>query len=761
MNKKSTDIEVDTQDQKLVAKFLKETTLFLGPDPEIMRDHTILPCTEHEAECLEKYADDAYLMSSIRDRLSAAADEGYEMVEQMGAAPGAKWGDVITGIYSKSGDLTIGSAGGVLIFSALVHHPIKFIIKNWVDEPTVGVSEGDGFIHNDSRYGNVHNTDQSMILPVFHEGELVCWVASTVHEGENGAIEPGGMPSMAETPFDEGLKMSPFKVVEKYQIKRDILTFLQNSVREPKLQYEDMKVKLFACMRLEKRIKEVLSSDGPEALTACLRYTNESVMTEVRRRITEWPDMTVRTYVTMDSTLRENALIKVNVAVIKKGDRLIFDFTGSSPEITNRAINTALPGAKGMIAQAFLNHIWPDLPRGQAAFSPIEVITPNCSIVDASVNAPNSQSLMSIFCCFTVAQHAAAKFLYSVPQKYTRVLSPWFNMINTFIWGGVNQHGETLGNLCADLNGMGGGARMNLDGEHALAPIFASMADIGEQEMNEEEVPFLQLVSKKMTTNTQAPGKYRGGMGYTMIVSTKDSDQWGFMTTAVGSKTPAIQGLFGGYACGSYPLCKVEDVDVYDVLLNNPGQFKHSIPEIMNEEPFDNAKYSTHHMGLGFDLSKRGELYMISQGSGGGYGDPYERDPALVIQDIEESLITPEWAMKIYKVVLDEDTLIVDQEETKKLRNKEREIRKKQGVPYAKFVKQHVQQEPPADIPFYGSWNSDYDVVYAGSRDDKRDPKNPGPIYITNPRDVRIAELESELDAVRAQSGIQATDTRK
>ncbi len=88
----------------------------------------------------------------------------------MGAAPGAKWGDVITGVYSASGDLAIASAGGVLIFSALVHHPIKFIIKNWMNEPTVGVKEGDGFIHNDSRYGNVHNTDQSMILPIFHDG---------------------------------------------------------------------------------------------------------------------------------------------------------------------------------------------------------------------------------------------------------------------------------------------------------------------------------------------------------------------------------------------------------------------------------------------------------------------------------------------------------------------------------------------------------------------------------------------------------------
>ncbi|MBL4665095.1 MAG: hydantoinase B/oxoprolinase family protein [Nitrospinaceae bacterium] len=752
--------EAVLEDQELVAKFLQDTTLFLGPDPDIMRHHDIMPCTDYEAECVAKHGD-PHQMASIRDRMQSACDESYEMLEQMGAAPGAKWGDVITGIYSASGDLTIGSAGGVLIFSVLVHHPIKFIIKNWIHEPTVGLKEGDGFIHNDSRYGNVHNTDQSMIMPIYHEGKLVCWVASTVHEGENGAIEPGGMPSMAETPFDEGLKMSPFKVVENYEIKKDLLTFLQNSVREPKLQYEDMKVKLFACMRLEKRIKEILALDGPDALTACMRSTNDNVKAEVRRRIAEWPDMTVRTYCTMDSTLRENALIKLNCTLTKKGDRLIFDLTGSSPEITNRAINTALPGAKGMIAQVFLNHIWPDLPRGQAAFAPIEFITPPCSIVDGSVNAPNSQSLMSIFLSFTVAQHATAKFLYSLPKKYTRVLAPWYNMISTYIWGGMNQHGEMLGNLCADLNGMGGGARMDMDGEHAMAPIFASMADIGEQEMNEEDVPFLQLVSKKMTTNTQAPGKYRGGMGYTQIVATKDSDQWGFMTTCVGSKAPPIQGLFGGYACGAYPLCKVEDVDVYDVMLTEPERFKHSIVETMNEQPYENAKYSSHHMGMGFSLSKRGELYMISQGSGGGYGDVLERDPALVIKDIEERLLTPDWARKLYKVAFDDETLIVDEEATAKLRADYREQRKKQGVPYAEFVKKHVQSEPPKDIPFYGSWNSDLSVVYAGSNDDKRDPQDPGPVYFTNPKDVEIAALESELEAIRKKTGILPRDNRK
>ena len=110
---------------------------------------------------------------------------------------------------------------------------------------------------------------------------------------------------------------------QQNQIKRDILTFLQNSVREPKLQYEDMKVKLFACLRIKQRIEETLNTDGPAPLVSTLRLTMENVRAEVKRRISEWPDMTVRTYIIQDSTLRENCVVKVNCQLTKTGDRLI------------------------------------------------------------------------------------------------------------------------------------------------------------------------------------------------------------------------------------------------------------------------------------------------------------------------------------------------------------------------------------------------------------------------------------------------------
>lgn len=749
---KNETLSYSEQEKKILDQFLADNVLFLSPDPEIMEEHDISPRTPMEEEALKKEIDPA-IQALVRDRLQAGANESFEMLEQMGAAPGAKWGDLITGVFTAAGDLGVCSAGGVLIFASLVHHPVKFINKYWANDPTVGVREGDGFIHNDARYGNIHNTDQSMILPIFYKGQLVAWAGTTVHEGENGAIEPGGMPSAAESVYEEGLKMSPFKVAEKYELKKDLVTFLQNSVREPKLQFEDMKTKLFACRRMEQRVLTTIEEFGVDAVIASLRKGLEDCKVEVARRITEWPDGTVRTMVMADSTLRENALIKVCMEMRKVGPELICDFRGSSPEFANRCNNTLLSSLKGMLAQLFLVFVWPDLPRNQAVFAPIRVITDPKSALHSSYTTPNAQSMMTFFPAFSCTQQAVAKFMYSSPEKFSKLVAPWHNMIRTFIWGGITQHNEMVGNLCADLNGMGGGARADKDGEHAIAPIFAPMADLGEQELNEEEVPFIQIVSKKLMKDNVAFGKYRGGQGYEMIASSIGSPMWGFMTCCIGSKVSSVPGLFGGYSAPTYPLCKVKGVDVFEVMKTDPKKFEFSIVDTMNKRPFEGATYTTHHTGLQFELAKRGELYMITQGSGGGYGDVLDRDPDLVIRDIEENLLSHETARRIYHIVYNPETLVLDREGTTKARQAERDARKKRGVPFKKFVKQWTKPEPPADLPYYGSWD-DRETIYAGPYGGVpravMSSDNIQPIYMPNPRDVKIAELEARIRELEA-----------
>lgn len=739
------------REQELIERFFDENVLFLGPDEEIMRNHALAPMTEREARALSSFSDSQEI-SLIRHRLQMACNESFEMVEQMGAAPGAKWGDLISGIFTSSGDLAMASMGGVLIFSVLTQHPTKFILKYWKDDPTVGLKPGDIFMHNDARYGNIHNTDQSLLIPVFHEGELVCFAGTVVHEGENGACEPGGMPSAAESVHDEGLKLSPLRVGEHYRFRTDILTYLQNSVREPKLQLEGMKAKLYAAMRIEERIREAIEDYGVDSVFATLRKTLDDTEAETRRRLRGWPDGVVRSQVFADGTLRENVLIKIRLEMRKKDDELVLDFRGSSPEFANRANNTVLASLKGMLAQEFLTFVWPDLPRNQAVFAPISVLTDERSALNSSYETPNAQSMMTFFPAFSAAQLAVPKFLYSASERATKIISQWYNMIVTFIYGGINQYGELVGNVCADLNGMGGAAREDADGEHSIAPIFAAMADTGEQELIEEEVPLMKLVAHKLMRDNQGFGKFRGGHGYQMIATVKESPQWGYMVCSIGSKFPTVQGVFGGYGSGTFPLCKVKDVNVFETLGEKANGFRYTIEEIMNERPFPGASYTTHHMGLQLEWGKTGELYMITQGCGGGYGDVLERDPERVAADWKDGLISEHTVREIYHVVIDPDTGALDAEATRRERDAERERRKARGRPFHEFCREWVRAEPPSEPPFYGSWD-DPRKVYRGSPEDWCPSDAIEPVVMPDPKDVRIAELEARLRRLEGEGG--------
>ena len=499
---------------------------------------------------------------------------------------------------------------------------------------------------------------------------------------------------------------------------------------------------------------EAIAEYGVEAVVASLRMNLEDTDTEVRRRLQEWPDGTVRHAWWTDGTLRENVQIKINLELTKKGDELIFDYRGSSPEFTNRANNSLDVTVKGMLAQLFLTFLWPDIPRNQGVLAPMTFLFDNPSILKPGFGTPSAQSMMTVFTAWSAAQVAVMKFIYGNPNKYTRVVAPWFNMINTFLFGGLTQHGEMVGNVCADINGMGGGALADRDGQHGCAPIFATMSDLGEQEFIEEEVPFIQIVSKKMMKDNQGFGAYRGGMGYQMVLAMRDSPAFGFMLTAMGAKFPNVPGLFGGYGCPTYPLARIQNVDVFEELKTNPGSFRYSIEELMNERPFPDAAYSTHPMSLGYTLAQRGELYMIAQGTGGGFGDPLNREPADVMRDLDENLISHDVAWRIYRVVYDKVTMRFDVEATKTARDEARKARIAKSKPYKDFVAKWVQPKPSGKVPYYGCWD-DKTMVHAGSPD-KLHPAaqvNP-PVIMTNPLQVKINKLEAELSALRGAKGM-------
>ena len=161
--------------------------------------------------------------------------------------------------------------------------------------------------------------------------------------------------------------------------------------------------------------------------------------------------------------------------------------------------------------------------------------------------------------------------------------------------------------------------------------------------------------------------------------------------------------------------------------------------------------YSVNDMGMTFELCQEGELYMICQGGGGGgYGDVLERDPALVIKDVREDLISAETARRVYFVVFDEATRVVDTAATDTARAAEHLARIARGTPFDAFVADWVTPEPPAHLPYFGSWD-DPARIYAGlpgARVCTTAAEQTG-VMMPNPKDLRIAALEAEVAALK------------
>ena len=198
----------------------------------------------------------------IRGLLNAALSEAFTMCNQMGAAPGAKWGDLVSGIYTAQGDLAMIAPHGIIAFAACCFYPIRFIIKNWINDETVGVRDGDGFIHNDARYGGIHNTDQSMMMPLFFAASSCAGCQRRFMKARTARASRAACPRRLKASTTRASRCRPFKIVENFKLRRDLVTFLQNSVRDPKLQLEDMKVKLHAVMRLRERVLAILERFG-------------------------------------------------------------------------------------------------------------------------------------------------------------------------------------------------------------------------------------------------------------------------------------------------------------------------------------------------------------------------------------------------------------------------------------------------------------------------------------------------------------------
>jgi len=669
------------------------------------RDHEVVQRLRPEPVTAEEQAGMALLddveFEIFRHKMHMIALEGKETTMKLGASTAMRFGDVAFGLFTRQGDLSV-CATGIYHHAVLGQIPLKYVVKHWVDEPSVGVREGDSFFYNDPFYAGVHNADMGLAVPVFHQGRLICFIGAAVHTGEAGGNEPGGTSASARSKYDEGLLVPPIKIGENYQLKEDLLTMLAAMTRDPRTLILDIKARLAAVRIAQRRVLEVIEEKGPDAVIGGLRRILSMTGEAARRKVATLNDGVYRQPRFLDSVGTDAGLTKINLTVTKRGERIMLDFEGTSPAAMDRPINTFFQGIIGLSCVYFCGWLFHDLPANNGLLEAIDWHFPDNSIVNAQGDISTSLAPL-VQVCFTQGMFlCGARMTYSRDPK--RAVAAWFSGFAIPVFGGLNQKGEPIADITPEINATGGGARSDMDGVDAAGAFFATMSDCGDVETTEEDRPFLYLF-RNYFQSSYGHGRFRGGAGVGLGLMVHNSPFLALGAMGAGVRFPTTLGLFGGYAVPPTFVQYVNGSNMGQMFDKGNPKRPTSLEDIYRPGCPETGERHFHDVNMTVRPFGNGDTYYIAVGGGGGFGDPLERDPAAVVRDLRTGIVTRWAAEQVYHVVIDSDAFVLDAAATTRRREAARRARLKQGRPYAEFVREWSKQRPPtAILRYYGTY---------------------------------------------------------
>lgn len=637
------------------------------------------------------------------NKLVHVALEGKTVMAQTGSSLPLVAEDMSAGIYAANGDMAVAAAG-VYFHSVTGQLPIKYAIKHWTSEPTVGIADGDVFYSTDAVYGGTHPADQICFVPIFHEGVLVAWSSAVAHQSDNGAITPG-VPGSAASVYEVGMRLPPLKIGEQFALREDLMNAFGEMTRVPHQLKIDIRARVATCMRIRERVIEFCDEHGREALQGTLRRSIVQSGAEIRRKLRRYNDGTYRAATFFDDTGTDVGLSRLEIELVKKGDSVMARLF-ASPQLPG-AFNAFKPLSMAAIANPLFNYLMSDIPASIGVLDAFEFDVEEGTMLNAAPEAATAAALAPIFCLEQLFHICFAKMAFDSPDRQ-HVAAPQDPFILGGFYVGVDEWDRPYAELDTTNNGCGGGGRTDKDGVDVFAPPWALYADTLDAERLEAKGQLAHLY-RRFSRDTHGFGKHRGGAspdeGHFVHDPVRDDPQVVGSTLGSGSKFSQPSGLFGGYGGSCFPGIVVRNTNVYEVLAENPQAAPTSTRELMSGGAVTGDVELTKAARDMFPM-KAGDIVARSAGGGGGYGDVLEREPDAVAHDVEKGVLSPERARAIYGVSLEQTPewrVVVD--ETEQLRAQLREERREQSTSYSDFIAGWEQRRPPAEaLLHYGPW---------------------------------------------------------
>lgn len=484
---------------------------------------------------------------------------------------------------------------------------------------------GDCVILNDPYEGGTHLPDIFLIKPLFLDGEHVAYCATIAHHTDIGGRVAGGNASDSTEIYQEGLRLPPIKLYEAGRPNQAVFEIIAKNVRVPENLLGDLRAQFSAIHIGERGLGELVARWGKERLFTALHDLMDYTERLARAEIARWPDGRYAFVDYIDDDGIDPDPIPIAVTVTVAGDSLEVDFTGTAPQVRG-ALNATGSFAKSAVYACVRGLMGADIPNNGGYFRPISFTIPEASVINPRLPAAVAARGLTGFRLTTAIFGALAQV---APHRVPACEAGGDTGITI---GGYHEDGRPFVFL-EFLHGSWGG-RPDQDGIDACSSATANFSNNPIEQL-EGDHP-LRIEEYAFVPDSGGPGRYRGGLA--MVRQYRFLEREGALQLRTDRQRFRPWGLAGGKP--GAPSAN---------LLIRGGQA---------EVPPSKA----------YRVLRRGDVLRHTLAGAGGHGDPLERDPALVVEDVADEKVSVEAAGHEYGVVIDPATGGADLEATAALR---------------------------------------------------------------------------------------------
>ena len=543
-------------------------------------------------------------------------------------------------IFSQSHDFScfIADARGTLISQAdgiPIHtggggFAVRAILRDFAG----AIEEGDVFLLNDPyTAGGNHLPDWVISRPVFVAGKLVAFACNRAHQADIGGGAAGTYNSAATEIFHEGIRLPVLKLIERGKVREDLWRLLMLNTRLPEAQDGDLRAMIgstqIGAERLAALVEELGAARADEFFEGVLAHADRRFQTCIDRLA----EGTWRAEEPVDSDCFERIDARIAVTLTVKDRRLAVDFAGTSPQVRGFK-NSSVANSTSAVFMSLASFFEPDLPKNEGTFRSVEIRLPEGTLVNARAPAP--MTMNTVFVAHEII-HAMWKALaQALPD---RASAGWSKAVHAVTAGLKDEDGKGGGSRYVMYQWAGapaGGGVEGRDGFHLIGHLITlGGLTLPNLETYEQLYP-VRFKRQELRCDTAGAGRFRGGAGCDYEVEMFTPADYAFRGEGVGA--PSSFGVAGGRA----------------------GAGGEVIITLADGTRIQAPKYGVERHG-------RGSYRALSPG-GGGYGDPRTRDPARVLRDVRDGLVSVDRAEKDYAVAIAADGRNVDEGRTAALR---------------------------------------------------------------------------------------------